>query len=71
MQKLIHRLKICCFFFTELKTIASDALKKTCESLANMYHKNLNYDDFLNECKHLKYNMALDENCETLPALLK
>ena len=34
-----------------------------------MYHKDLNYDDLLNECEHLKHYMALDENCETLPAL--
>ena len=36
-----------------------------------MYHKDLNYDDLLNECEHLKHYMALDENCETLPALYR
>ncbi len=58
-------------FFSELKTIASDALKKNCEHLANMYHKDLNYNDLLNECEHLKHYMALNENCETLPALYR
>ena len=43
------------YFFTELKTIASDTLKKNSETLAHMYHKDLNYDDILNECEHLKY----------------
>ena len=57
-------------FFSELKTIASDALKKKCEHLATMYHKDLNYDDLL-KCEHLKHYMALDENCETLPALYR
>ena len=70
MQKLLHRLEIY-FFFSELKTIASYALKKKCEHLATMYHKDLNYDDLLNQCEHLKHNMALDENCETLPALYR
>ena len=37
-------------FFSELKTIASDALKKMCEHLANMYDKDFNYDDLLYEC---------------------
>ena len=58
-------------FFSELKTIASDALKKKCEHLANMYHKDRNYDELLNECEHLKHYMALDENCEALPALYR
>ena len=35
-----------------------------------MYHKDLNYDDLL-KCEHLKHYMALDENCETLPALYR
>ncbi|XP_078271770.1 uncharacterized protein LOC144602515 [Rhinoraja longicauda] len=51
---------------SDLKTIASDALKKKCEHLANMYHKDLNYDDLLNECEHLKHYMALDENSPDL-----
>ena len=41
--------------FSELKTIASDAPKKKCEHLTNMYHRDLNYDDLLNECEHLKH----------------
>ena len=56
------------FFFSELKTIASDALEKKCKHLANMYHKD---DDLLNECEHLKHYMALNENYETLPALYR
>ena len=36
-----------------------------------MYDKYLNYDDLLNECEHLKHSMALDENCEPLPALYR
>jgi hypothetical protein len=35
------------------------------EHLANVYHKNLDYGDLLNECEHLKHCMVLDENCET------
>lgn len=58
-------------FFSELKSIASDALKNRCEQLANMYHNDLNYDNLLNECEHLKNYMALDENCETFPALYR
>ena len=55
----------------ELKTVASDALKKKCEHLANMYHKDLNYDDLLNECEHLQHYMALHKNSETFPALYR
>ena len=36
-----------------------------------MYHKDLNYDDHLNEYEHLKHYMALDGICETLPALYR
>ena len=36
-----------------------------------MHHKDLNYDDLLNECDHLKHSMALDENCEPLLALYR
>ena len=36
-----------------------------------MYHKDLDYGDFLNECKRLKHYMVLNENCETLPALYR
>ena len=71
MLRLIHRLEICFSFFSDLNTIASDALKKKCQHLANMYHKDLNYDDLLNECEHLKHYMALDQNCKTLPALYR
>jgi hypothetical protein len=42
-------------FFSELKTIGSDQLNKKCEHLANVYHKDLNYGDHLNECEHLKH----------------
>ena len=58
-------------FFSELQTIASEALNEKCEQLANIYHKDLNYDDRLNECEHLKHSMALDEYCETLHALYR
>ena len=58
-------------FFSELKTIASDALQKKCKHLANIYHNDLNYDDLLNECGHLKHYMDFDKNCETLPALYR
>ncbi|XP_040197362.1 zinc finger MYM-type protein 1-like [Rana temporaria] len=58
-------------FFCELKTIRSDDLKKRCEYLANVYHKDLDYGDLLNECEHLKHYMILDQNCETLPALYR
>ena len=33
--------------FLKLKPIASDALKKLCQHLANMYHKDLNETRFL------------------------
>ena len=33
-----------------------------------MYHKDLNYDDILNECEHLKHFISLNQNSETLPA---
>ena len=36
-----------------------------------MHHKDLNYDELLYECEHLKHSMALDENCEPLPALYR
>ena len=42
-------------FFTELKTITSDPLKKKLEHLVNKYHKNLNFDNLLNEYEHLKH----------------
>jgi len=58
-------------FFSQLKTIGSDELNKKCEHLANVYHKDIDYGDFQNECKHLKHYMVLDENCETLPALYR
>ena len=58
-------------FFSQLKTIGSDELNKKCEHLANVYHKDLDYGNLLNECKHLKHYMVLDENCETLPALYR
>jgi hypothetical protein len=58
-------------FFSELKTIGSDQLNKKCEHLANVYHKDLDYGDHLNECEHLKHCMVLGENCETLPALYR
>ncbi|XP_045609870.2 uncharacterized protein [Procambarus clarkii] len=58
-------------FFSDLKTTASDAQKKKWDHLANMYHKDLNYDDLLNEYEHLKHNMVLDGNCDTLPALYR
>lgn len=55
-------------FFSELKTIASDALKKKCKQLVNMYHKDLNYDGLVNECEPLQHYMDREENCETLLA---
>ena len=58
-------------FLSQLKTICSDELNKKCEHMANVYHKDLGYGDLLNECKHLKHYMVLDENCETLPALYR
>ncbi|XP_042203544.1 zinc finger MYM-type protein 1-like [Homarus americanus] len=38
-------------FFGQLKTIDSEELNKKCEKLANMYHKDLDCGELLNECK--------------------
>ena len=51
--------------------MAFEALKTKCEHLAKMYHKDLNYDDLLNECEHLKHFISLNQNSETLPALYR
>ncbi|XP_042227821.1 uncharacterized protein LOC121870117 [Homarus americanus] len=56
-------------FFGQLKTIDSDELNKKCEKLANVYHKDLDYGELLNECKQLKHYMDHDEECETPPAV--
>jgi len=45
-------------FFSELKSTASDTVKKKCKQLDNMHHEGLNYYDLSNECEHLKHYVA-------------
>lgn len=58
-------------FFSKLRRIGCDEPKERCEYLADVYHQDVKYmyGDHLNECTQLKHCMALDDNCETRPAL--
>lgn len=58
-------------FFSQLKTIDSVEPNKKCEKLTSVYHIDFDYGDLLNECKHLKHYIILDEKCDTFPALYR
>ena len=47
-------------FFSQVKTIDSFEPNKKCEKLTSMYHIDFDYGDLLNECKHLKPYIILD-----------